>query len=118
MSLLVVAEDERLLETWKRDLRILGGEVWAAMGFESTIDVLLKITPQAAVVDTRLPTAEVARLLNLLQHCLIPVVLLVDDETGHARWSKDAGQRDVVLASSVEQEALIHWLKQWMSVGL
>jgi DNA-binding response OmpR family regulator len=94
MSVLIVDDDAAFRNVLKNNLRQMGYVVYAAAGFESALDAMLKATHRVAIVDAHLPFGEARRLLALFRHCAVPVLLFVERDavTGAGRPTECEGE--------------------------
>lgn len=101
MPVLIIDDDTAFRTALEHDLRQSGYTVYASVGFESMVDVLLKVTPRAAIVDAHLPYGESRRAVMVLRRCGVPVVLLGERGAPVDRWQSEGVTGEVTLTKPV-----------------
>lgn len=101
MPVLIIDDDTAFRSALERDLQLCGYTVYAAAGFESMVDVLLKVTPGAAIVDAHLPYGESRQAVMVLHCCSVPVLLLTEPDAPVDRWQIASVATDVTMNKPV-----------------
>jgi len=112
MSVLIIDDDAAFRAMIESDLRRSGYTVHISAGFNSMVDVLLKATPQVAIVDAHLPYGESRQAVTVLRRCGISIVLLGERDAPMDRWEDAKLTGDVALTKPVGLVELERCLKQ------
>lgn len=115
MPILIIDDDTVFRSALEHDLLLCGYTVYAAAGFESMVDVLLKVTPCTAIVDAHLPYGESRQALTVLHRCGVPVVVLTERDAPVDRWQVESVASDVTLNKPVGLIDLDRCLRQLRS---
>lgn len=115
MPVLIIDDDTAFRIALERDLQQSGYTVYAAAGFESMVDVLLKVTPRAAIVDAHLPFGESRQAAMVLHCCGVPVLLLKERDSPVDRWQIASVESDVTLSKPLGLVDLDRCLRQMRS---
>ncbi len=83
IRILLVHDDPTVGDACSRALRLDGHEVWAALALEDGLRLARAHTPQAIVIDVRVPIASAARLARALREVpnlsAVPIALVTGD---------------------------------------
>lgn len=112
MPVLIVDDDTPFRTVLAHDLRQCGYTVLVSAGFESMLDVLLKETPSAAIVDAQLPYGESRQAVTLLRRCGVPFVLLNERDAAVGRWQDESATSEVALTKPLGLGDLDRRLRQ------
>jgi DNA-binding response OmpR family regulator len=115
MPILIIDDDASFRTVLEHDLRQSGYMVHVSAGFESMLDVLLKGTPQTAIVDAHLPYGESRQAVMVLRRCGIPFVLLNERGAPVDRWQNENATSEVTLTKPVGWGDLDRHLRQLRS---
>jgi DNA-binding response OmpR family regulator len=118
MPVLIIDDDTAFRLALEHDLQQSGYTVYATAGFESMVDVLLKVTPRVAIVDAHLPYGESRQAVMALHCCSVPVVLLTERDAPVDRWQIESVASDVTLSKPVGLVDLDRYLRQMHSSAL
>jgi len=115
MRVLIVDGDLGFGAAIEHDLQCHGHTVLVTAGFESMVDVLLKMTPHAAIVDAHLPYGESRHVAMVLRRCGVPVILLVEHEEPTNAAGGSSVVADVTLMEPVDLTEILRHLNQLRS---
>lgn len=111
MPVLIIDDDAAFRSALERDLRQCGYTVHVSAGFESMVNILLKVAPRAAIVDAHLAYGESRQAMMALHRCGIPVVLLSERGAPVDRWEGAKLTSEVNLTKPVGLVELEQCLK-------
>lgn len=117
MPVLVIDDDTAFRTALEHDLQQRGYTVYVSAGFESMVDVLLKVTPRTVILDAHLPYGESRQAVMVLHRCGIPVVLLNERDAPVDRWQTENIAREVTLTKPVGWVELDRYLRQLRSAS-
>jgi DNA-binding response OmpR family regulator len=117
MRVLIVDGDLGFCAAIEHDLQNHGHSVLVTAGFESMVDVLLKVTPHAAIVDAHLPYGESRHVAMVLRRCGVPVILLAEHDGLTNAVEESRIVADVTLMEPVDLTEILRHLNRLRSIA-
>jgi DNA-binding response OmpR family regulator len=117
MRVLIVDGDLGFCAALEHDLQSHGHSVLVTAGFESMVDVLLKVTPHAAIVDAHLPYGESRHVAMVLRRCGVPVILLAEHDGPTNAVEESRIVVDVTLMEPVDLTEILRHLNRLRSIA-